>query len=352
MTEFRELPIIDCHAHTWMLRRTLDREILRRQGEALSEIASRGNLDKIYAFNSGSHAPLYLKAAHPDLLYAGGYAPWSGHTDHLPDPDWEAHVSTLIDLGYDGIGEMGSKPAPRDVQVPLDSSYYEGFWEACEEHWFPVLCHIGDVEDFWHEETTPAWAKERGWGYWKGDYPALDELYAEIEGVLNAHPGLPIALCHFLFLSPHLERAEQFLDTYPNACLDLSLGVELMYNISRCRDEYREFFIRHDDRILFGTDIGMSTTLPQHLARITMLRRFLETGDEFHTPDSADDLLTRYELPYVGLDLPRRSLEKIYAGNFRRLWGEEPRQVNVEATISACRGGGSPFVAEALERLD
>jgi predicted TIM-barrel fold metal-dependent hydrolase len=256
-----------------------------------------------------------------------------------------------MELGYDGIGEMGSKPAIRDVHVPLDSPYYRGFWEACEEHRFPVLCHIGDVEDFWHEETTPGWAKERGWGYYRGDYPSLEELYAEIESVLDRHPELPIALCHFLFLSPRLERAEELLETYPNACLDLSLGVELMYNISRRRDDYREFFTRHDTRILFGTDIGMSTTLPQHTARITMIRRFLETGDEFHTPDAADDLLTRYELPYVGLDLPRSSLERIYADNFRRLWGDKPRKVDVDLALATCMREGGTLMAEAFKGL-
>ncbi|NQT08954.1 amidohydrolase family protein, partial [Candidatus Bathyarchaeota archaeon] len=194
-------------------------------------------------------------------------------------------------------------------------------------------------------------AKERGWGYYHGDYPALEELYAEIESVLDRHPELPTVLCHFLFLSPHLERAEEFLEAYPNACLDLSLGVELMYNISRRRDDYREFFIRHDTRILFGTDIGMSTTLPQHLSRITMIRRFLETGDEFHTPDSADDLLTRYKLPYVGLDLPRPSLERIYAGNFKRLWGDEPRKVDVDLALANCMREGGTVMAEAFNGL-
>ena len=346
-----DLPVIDCHIHTWMLRRKLNTDTLRMQGEALVEVASEGNLEGIYAFDSLTHAPLYLKAEHPGLIYAGGYAPWTRETHVLPDPDWPSYVASLMDLGYDGIGEMGSKPTTRDRHVPLDSRYYRGFWEACEEQRFPVLCHIGDVEDFWREETTPSWAKERGWGYYHGDYPGLEELYAEIEGVLDRHPGLPIALCHFLFLSPHLERAEEFLDAYPNACLDLSLGVELMYNISRRRDDYREFFIRHDGRILFGTDIGMSTALPQHLARIGMIRRFLETGDEFHTPGSADDLLTRYELPYVGLDLPRPSLEKIYAGNFRRLWGDKPREVDVDLAVATCEREGGTVMAEAFKGL-
>ncbi len=334
-----------------MLRKTFDEESIHGQTEALVEIIEKGRLEGMYAFDYLSHFPLYLKARHPGLFYAGGYAPWTGRTDQIPDPDWATYIPHLMELGYDGIGEMGSKPATRDAHVPLDSPYYRGLWEACEEHRFPVLCHIGDVEDFWHEETTPGWAKERGWGYYRGDYTSLEELYAEIENVLDRHPELPIALCHFLFLSPHLERAEEFLETYPNACLDLSLGVEFMYNISRRRDAYREFFIRHDARILFGTDIGMSTTLPQHLARITMIRRFLETGDEFHTPESADDLLTRYELPYVGLDLPRPSLERIYAGNFRRLWGDEPRKVDVDLALAICAREGGTVMAEAFKGL-
>jgi len=351
-SELSDSRVIDCHVHAWMLRKGLDEATIRGQTDALVEIIGKGGLEAIYAFDSASHLPLYLKASHPGLFYAGGYAPWTGRTDEMPDPDWATYIPRLMELGYDGIGEMGSKPATRDAHVPLDSPYYRGFWEACEEHRFPVLCHIGDVEDFWREETTPAWAKERGWGYYHGDYSDLEELYTEIENVLDLHPELPIALCHFLFLSPHLERAEEFLDSHPNACLDLSLGVELMYNISRRRDEYREFFIRHDARILFGTDIGMSTTLPQHLARITMIRRFLESGDEFHTPDTTDDLLTRYELPYVGLDLPRPSLEKIYAGNFRRLWGEEPKAVDVDQVIAACESKENTSMAKVLKKLE
>jgi len=124
-----------------------------------------------------------------------------------------------------------------------------------------------------------------------------------------------------------------------------------MYNISRRRDDYREFFIRHDTRILFGTDIGMSTTLPQHLARITMIRRFLETDDEFHTPGSADDLLTRYELPFVSLDLPLPSLERIYSGNFRHLWGNKPREVDSDLAFDTCERERGTVMAEAFKGL-
>ena len=349
--EFQDLPVIDCHVHTWMLREALNTETLQKQEKALVETINESTMETIYVFDSSTHAPLYLKARHPGLFYSGGYAPWSGSTADFKDPDWETRIPRLIDMGYDGIGEMGSKPTLRDAHTPLDSPYYRGLWAACEEHRFPVLCHIGDVEDFWNESLTPDWAKARSWGYYHGDYPALEELYLEIENVLTRHPELPITLCHFLFLSPHLERAEEFLEAHPSAHLDLSLGVELMHNISRRRDEYRDFFIRHEDRILFGTDIGMSTILPQHLARISLIRRFLETDQEFHTPETADDLLTRYPEPFIGLDLPRGTLEKIYAGNFRRLWGDQPREVDLEAAVSTCEAEGSPVMAGAFRRL-
>ena len=325
-TKFKPIQVIDCHVHLWMLRNNTNPTLIKQQGDALIETIETTGIQNMYIFSRGDQSPLTLKQTHPDKFYAGGYAPWSRDTGKF-QVDWDTYIESLINQGYDGIGEMGSKTAPRNLHTPLDSTYYKDFWTACENQNFPVLCHIGDVEDFWYEDRTPQWAKDRNWGYYNGDYPSLSELYTEIENVLADHPDLKIALCHFLFMSPDIERATQFLTDYPNANLDLSLGVELMYNISRNRDQYRELFKKHDNRILFGTDIGMSQTLPEHQARIWLIRNWLETDEQFHTVPEADELLTRYKKPYIGLDLPRNSLEKIYHLNFKRLWGAKPRPV-------------------------
>jgi predicted TIM-barrel fold metal-dependent hydrolase len=351
MSRFSDAQVIDCHAHLWMLRNHIDDESLRKQGEALIEVIRDPPLSQVYIFGRGGHPALYLKARYPGKFYAGGYAPWTGDALGFK-VDWPSYVSSLIDLGYDGVGEMGSKPVTRDKHTPLDSTYYEGLWESCESEKFPVLCHVGDVEDFWHQELTPEWAKVRGWGYWKDDYPAMEELWTEIENVLTRHPKLRIVLCHFLFMSPHMERLEEFLHRHRNAHVDLTPGIELLYNISRRREDWRRFFIEHDDRILLGTDIGMSTKKSQHLARVWLLRKFIETGEEYYTPEEADDALTRYEEPFIGLSLPRSSVEKIYSGNFMRLWGNKPQPVNVHAAIAASEKQGDASVANALGRLD
>jgi Tat protein secretion system quality control protein TatD with DNase activity len=325
-SDFIDVPVVDCHVH----HRIQDKDMtaLQEKGEALVETIRRSGLEQMYVFGKNDHVSLELKRRYPGQFYAGGYVPWTGETREFKEPDWHSYTDQLNDMGYEGVGEMGSKPVTRGIHVPLDSKYYTGFWESCEEYNFPVLCHIGDVEDFWYEDLTPDWAKNRGWGYYNGDYPSLEEFYTEITHVLEKHTEPGIVLCHFLFMSPDLERATDFLETYGNANLDISPGVELLYNISRRRDDWRDFFVRFDDRIFFGTDIGMSSTVQEHLDRVWLMRNFLESDEEFYTPDTADVYLTRYEEPFIGLDLPRTSLEKIYSKNFKRLWGDTPKKVN------------------------
>jgi len=349
--EFINTRVIDCHVHHRISGDNLNPAYLTAQDGALSETIEKSRLSQMYVFGKRDHACLYLKAKSPGKYYAGGYAPWTGEATDFDVSDWDGYVSSLKELGYDGIGEMGSKTVTRELHTPLNSDYYEGFWRSCETQDFPVLCHIGDVEDFWREETTPEWAKKRGWGYWDGDYPGFEELTEELFDVLGEYPDLKIVLCHFLFMTPELERTAELLGEYPNLNLDLSLGVELMYNISRRRDEWRDLFIRHGDRLFMGTDIGMSSTVEQHVARVWMIRNFLESDEQFYTPDAADEYLTRYSEPYIGLRLPRATLTKIYSENFQRLWGKTPVDVDIDMAIAVCETEKNAEMMEALQAM-
>jgi len=82
-----------------------------------------------------------------------------------------------------------------------------------------------------------------------------------------------------------------------------------------------------------------------------MLRRFLETDAEFYTPDYADVLLTRYPEPFIGLDLPKIALKKIYSGNFRRIWGAKPREVDSLKVALAAERQGHIGISRAMNRI-
>lgn len=349
LNQFLDFQIIDSHVHLWMAWSTLTETTIQSQGDELVEILEKGNIGQIYT--TGGDTGIYLKAKYPQFFYAGASLPPILESKGTLDFNWNRYIENLVTVGYDGIVEMGSKPKPRKDRVPLDGQPYAGFWSTCEELNYPVLCHVGDPIEFWDEKLIPDWARTRGWGYYSGDFPSLEELYLEMENILHHHPQLKIVLSHFYFMSADLEAASAFLDLHPNAHFDLSLGIELMFHISRRRDDWREFFIKYANRILYGTDIGVSQNLQQHLARIWLIRTFLESDKEFYTPPTADDLLSRYEEPFFGLNLPDSVLIKIYSQNFQRLWSKKPKEININAAISRCKREGNNIIANRLNAL-
>ena len=344
-SEFADLPIVDCHVHIHPSRISSEDD-LEDEAETLKELIKGGYLTQIYI--SAGALGLYLKIKYPGLFYAGCPLP---NPETSKKVNWNRYLNLMMEAGFDGVGEIVSKPAPRGERVPLDDPYYEGLWSTCESRGYAVLCHVADPEEFWDERLIPNWAKERGWAYYGDDYPSKEELYSEMENVLDDHPKLKIVLCHFYFMSANLEGLSRFLDSHKNANLDLALGIELIHNISKRRDDWRAFFIRYCDRILFGTDIGVSRTLQQHLDRVWLIRNFLESDEEFYTPSTADWLLTRYREPFRGLNLPNHVLKKIYSTNFRRLWGAEPRSVKVDLAASVCEETDDKLATSLLKTM-
>jgi predicted TIM-barrel fold metal-dependent hydrolase len=75
-----------------------------------------------------------------------------------------------------------------------------------------------------------------------------------------------------------------------------------LYTLGRQPYSARKFFIKYQDRILFGTDMIPSRQVYQtHF-------RFLETADEYF--EAYDSWPGRHRI--YGLDLPDEVLEKIY----------------------------------------
>jgi hypothetical protein len=111
-----------------------------------------------------------------------------------------------------------------------------------------------------------------------------------------------------------IERASEFLDSWPCVNYDLTPGIEMYGSFSEDPEKWRDFFIKYQDRILFGSDNG----LDESLVYINVTRRFLETFDEFQCRD----------LKIKGIGLEENILEKIYHINFERQTGTIPAKIN------------------------
>jgi hypothetical protein len=255
----------------------------------------------------------------------------------MSTPSLVDQLDTAIALGADGIKMLENKPTHRKlVDIPVDGPYFEDYFTHLEETGFPVLWHVCDPEEFWDAELTPKWAAEQGWGY-DETYVPKEQLYAEVENVLNRHPRLKIVFAHFYFLSADLPRATAFLDRHPSISLDLAPGIEYLYNMSRDVDSAREFFIKYADRIILGTDIEDNNTLDEAAKRLGIITRWLETDDEYRVPEGADFLLGPPADGIIrGLGLPDDVLTKIYHCNFERFAGPQPRPLDMKLVAQEC----------------
>ena len=86
-----------------------------------------------------------------------------------------------------------------------------------------------------------------------------------------------------------------------------------MDELAREPGKTREFFIKYQDRILFGTDMPASAQMYRSYFR------FLETFDENFIPPDYDGTFGRYRWTISGIGLPKDVLKKIYHQNALRI---------------------------------
>jgi predicted TIM-barrel fold metal-dependent hydrolase len=342
-SQLADVPVVDGHVHFNHLGRMDD--IL-----ALMDAAPivRANLVCTPNRDAINHNPglIAFKARHPDRAYISGaldYTQVLGDPEHMPGI-LAAQVHALKAIGFDGLKMTEGKPPNRKwLPFRLDAPGYEGLWSALEDVDMPVVLHVGDPETYWDAERCPRRARERGWFYGDGTYPLKEELYSEMEHVLQRHPRLKVILAHFYFLSADLERASQFLDAHPNACFDLAPGAEMYNNFTR-NEHSRDFFLHYQDRVIYGTDT--TTGSIEHdgdqgvrtaLGRGWTVRTFLETDSVFRPPEALLRWLESDLRGFRGIALPREVLVKIYSANLERAFGPAPAPLDHSAALAEVR---------------
>ena len=341
LQHFADVPVIDAHIHC---------KHSDRMGGILALMEgvpyTRVNLLSMPDREQINHNPAVIrfKSDYPDSAYiSGGLDYVQAFADReRASQSLASQVETLKAIGFDGLKMYASSPRSRKwLKVPLDAPEYVGFWAKLEELGMPILTHVAAPEEFWNEERVPDWARSHiQGGYYDDSFPLKEELYGEIDHVLERYPGLKFVFAHFYFLSADLKRAGDFLDVHPSVSFDLTPGLEMCNNFARNPDAARAFLIQYQDRLIYGTDItsmdltaGDRPGLNKSLGTAWVVRSLLETDDLFRPPEDLDYWLYPDLDGFRGLDLPRETLEKIYRTNFERLYGPLPAPLDRERAI-------------------
>lgn len=196
----------------------------------------------------------------------------------------------------------------------IDDPKWDPIWKTCSQLELPVIMHTADPSAFFdpitvENERYEELARHPDWSFHGDEFPSRDELLEARNRVIEKHPHTKFIGAHVGGGAEELARVQQWLDQYPNLWVEIASRIGEM---GRQPFTAREFLIKNQDRVLFGTD-G-----PWPELRLTYYWRFLETHDEYF-PYSEKRPQPQGLWNIYGVKLPDEVLEKIYFRNACKL---------------------------------
>jgi predicted TIM-barrel fold metal-dependent hydrolase len=264
----------------------------------------------------------HFKAAAPERFQVFGGVEWSRWTD-LEDafPEWAAgRLEVQKQRGAQGLKIW--KPLGLHVRdhngklVDVDDPRLDPIWQAAGELNLPVLVHVADPVAFFDpiDGSNERWEEigaNPDWAFTSPPFPPFLHILDGFRNVVRKHQSTTFIGAHVGNYGENLAYVGEMLDECPNYYIDISARTG---ELGRQPYTARKFFIKHQDRILFGLD---ESPFPDGYR---LSYRFLETDDEYFNYNLGDvPLQGRWFV--CGLYLPDEVLEKVYNLNARRILG-------------------------------
>ncbi len=305
-------PYIDVHSHLWRMA-TMDLEQTVREMDSL-------NLQVLVNLSGRSGEQLKAmadavneKAPNRFIIFAN--VDFGG----MDEPGWTDRAVAQLEEDYQN-GARGLKifknlgltvTDASGNRIPTDDPRIDPVWAKCGELGIPVLIHTGEPAVFWDpiDEKNERWLEMKQYpNRHRGDttrFPSWEIVMNEQWNVFRKHPETTFINAHFGWMANDLERLGQHLDEFPNVYTETAA---IIAELGRQPRFAKEFFIKYQDRILFGKD----TYRPHEFHTYF---RVLESDDEYF-----DYFRKRHAFwKMYGINLPDEVLRKVYYKNALRI---------------------------------
>jgi predicted TIM-barrel fold metal-dependent hydrolase len=304
-----KFPAIDVHSHTYARTPEETAQWVRTMDQAGVEVtvvltgATGESFDRL--------ADMFLKP-YPSRfqLYCGV------ERTNIEAPDYPQRAAAELERcfrkGARGVGEVSDKGSgltrgemlPRNRRLHVDDVRLDPFWSKCAELKIPVNLHIADHPSCWRppderQERSPNFQRYNQYGR---DIPSYEELLEKRDRLLSKHPKTTFIACHLSNQGNDLASLSKVLDRFSNLYVDISARA---YEVGRQPRSAAKFLERYKDRVLFGTDQGLSKGMYEAWWRL------FESADEFIPGPNWWRL--------YGLELPDSVLKPMYRDNARKL---------------------------------
>ena len=195
-------------------------------------------------------------------------------------------------------------------RVAINDARLNPIWAKCGALGIPVLIHAADPKSFWDDfdGDNERWLELKTHPRRKrsaANPASWEQIIAEQHRMFKNHPKTVFINAHMGWYANDLGKLGELLDDIPN----MNVGIAaIIAELGRQPRFAKKFFIKYQDRILFGKDSWKPKEFPTYF-------RVLESNDEYFPYHK------KYHAywPMYGMDLPDDVLKKVYYKNALRI---------------------------------
>ena len=191
-------------------------------------------------------------------------------------------------------------------RLATDDPRLDPIWQKCAELKIPVLIHTGEPRSFFDpiDKHNERWLELKQFpnrARPSGEYPSWEKVMQEQHNLFAKHPKTIFINAHLGWLGGDLGRLGKLMDKLPNMYTEIGA---VLAELGRQPRMAREWFIKYQDRVLFGKDAYEPSEYHTYF-------RVIETNDEYF-----DYYRKRHAFwKMYGLHLPDEVLKKLYYKN-------------------------------------
>ena len=211
--------------------------------------------------------------------------------------------------------------------VMIDDPIFDPVFEYLQENDILLIGHQGEPRNCWLPLDEMTVDSDRN--YFAGhpeyhmflqtNFPSYDAQMDARDNMLKKFPKLRYVGLHLFSMEWSIAEVARRLEQFPNSLTDLAERIcHLQLQAQSDWEGVREFCIRYQDRIMYGTDVIDDGSVPAE----EIAERF-ENLWQFHYDYFATD--KELEAPefggsFKGLDLPKEIIKKIFLTNARKTY--------------------------------
>jgi hypothetical protein len=216
----------------------------------------------------------------------------SGKFVMADDPAFDEIFSYMASMKIRVMGHLGE---PRNCWLPLNE--------------------MTDTSNFRYYKANPQYHM-----YLHPEAPSYDQQIAARDNLLRKFPDLDFTGAHFASLEWSVEEIAKRLDSFPNLSVDMSARMgHLQYQSISDYEKVRNFLIKYQDRIMYGTDITINSMEKDPEAKARQVYDRWISNWIYLATDSTQHI-ANLPAEVRGMILPESVIDKIFNSNADRFF--------------------------------